>query len=113
ALHDKAGGEDQGGRRDGGEDVQPQRRDDQAEGEAGDAGDQRAGKGGEEKNTDVEKRSVHVPAPKQSEQRLHGIAHLTGRLRGPRLGFTTDRLRSKEWRSPGHPYFGRAWWACS
>jgi len=42
--------------------MQPQRRNDQAEGKAGDPGDQRAGEGREKKNRDVEKRSVHVPA---------------------------------------------------
>src|ERR1043166_4444820 len=53
-----------------------------------------AGESGEEKNADVEKRPVHVPASKQSEQRLHGIAHLTGRLRRPRRDV---------YREPGKP----------
>src|SRR3954465_2294788 len=40
-----------------------------------------------------EEEGVHpwVLAPKESEQRLHGVTHLTGRLRGPRA-ITLDQM---------------------
>jgi hypothetical protein len=46
----------------------------EAEGEAGEAGDNRDGKGREKKQRQFECRSIHLPAPQQSEQRLNGIA---------------------------------------
>jgi hypothetical protein len=65
---------DQRSRLQRGEDVEPDRGDDEAEGETGEAGDQRAGKGREKKQRQFECRSIHVPAPQKSEQRLNGIA---------------------------------------
>src|SRR5438552_2839238 len=35
-----------------------------------------------------------VPAPKESEQRLHGVTHLTGRLRGPRPATVNQKPKS-------------------
>src|SRR4029453_7969625 len=74
ALHEQPECDDQRRRLQRGEDVEPDRRDDEAEGEAGEAGDQRAGKGREKKQRQFECRSIHVPAPHKSEQRLNGIA---------------------------------------
>jgi hypothetical protein len=74
ALHDQPECNDQRSRLQRREHVKPDRRDDKAEGEAGETGDQRAGKGGEKKQRQFECRSIHVPAPQKSEQRLNGIA---------------------------------------
>ena len=74
ALHDQPECDDQRGGLQGVKDVEPDRRDDEAESEAGEAGNQRAGKGREKKQRQFECHPIHVLAPSQSEQRLNGIA---------------------------------------
>ena len=74
ALYDQPECDDQRRRLQRREDVEPDRRCDEAEGKAGEAGDERPGKGREKKRQQFECHSIHVPAPQKSEQRLNGIA---------------------------------------
>ena len=103
ALHHQPECDDQGGGLQWREDVEPDRGYDEAESETGEAGDQRAGKSREKKQRQFEDRSIHVPAPQKSEQRLNGIAISWGgcdfpacRLRPgcPRAQDASSRLRA-------------------
>src|SRR5438132_13097512 len=76
-LHHEAQRDDQGGGLERRKDVEPHRRGDEPEGEAGEARDQRGRERGAEKE-DVKQgwfeTQIHVPAPTLSEQRLDAIS---------------------------------------
>jgi hypothetical protein len=74
ALHDQTERDDQRSGLQGGEDVEPDRRHDQAERKTGQARHQRAGKCRHKKDRELKGKSIHVLAPKKGEQRLNGIA---------------------------------------
>jgi hypothetical protein len=95
ALYDQPERNDQRGGLQRGEDVEPDRGDNEAKGEAGEAGDQRAGKGREKKQRQFECKSIHVLAPQKSEQRLNGIAISWGGCDVPAFRLRPARPRAQ------------------
>src|SRR4030088_2048107 len=74
ALNDQAERDDQRGRLQRIEDVEPDRGRNQAKRKAGQARDQRARKRRKEEDRKFKGKSIHVLAPRKGEQRLNGIA---------------------------------------